>query len=96
MAAKWRVRLTPTAADDIRHLPPLANVSVKALLKSLGLDPSIGKALQQELVGYYSARFQRWRVIYSMMSAHRMVTVYLIAHRSSVYEAMRRLLQTTD
>ena len=49
-------------------------------------DPkTVGKPLQRELAGLYSARRGPYRVIYSVDGRRRRVNVVRIEHRSDVY-----------
>jgi mRNA-degrading endonuclease RelE of RelBE toxin-antitoxin system len=47
----------------------------------------VGKPLQRELTGYWSARRGAYRVIYRLDHDHRRVLVVRIQHRSDVYRA---------
>lgn len=87
---KRRTMFTPTGSDSFRRLPPLVKAAVKSLIESLATDPQQGKPLREEFCGYYSARYQRWRIIYSLHDRQRLV-IHLIERRVSVYETLKTL-----
>lgn len=49
-------------------------------------DPrNVGKPLQRELEGYWSARRGPYRVVYQLTAGDRVVQVVRIEHRADVY-----------
>lgn len=48
---------------------------------------TVGKPLQRELTGYWSARRGAYRVIYRVDADRRVVSVVRIEHRSDVYRS---------
>ena len=59
---------------------------VEFMLGPLLEDPKmVGKPLQRELAGLFSARRGPYRVIYSLDGRRRRVNVVRIEHRSDVY-----------
>ncbi|MBI4367099.1 MAG: type II toxin-antitoxin system RelE/ParE family toxin [Deltaproteobacteria bacterium] len=64
---------------------------IKLLIEKLADNPLLGKPLRSELAGYYSARFQRWRIIYVIDKPRHAVVIHLIEHRVSVYETLKTL-----
>ncbi len=46
----------------------------------------VGKALERELTGYYSARRGPYRVIYSIDDERVMVLLLRVGHRADVYK----------
>ena len=48
----------------IRHLPPVLKRKVRAALADILDDPTCGKALKEELEGYWSLRVGRTRIVY--------------------------------
>lgn len=91
--AQCRVVYTTTAQESIRHLPPLAKPAIKLLIEQLRASPELGKPLHSELAGYRSARFQRWRVIYTLDRSAKQLVVHLVERRVSVYDTLRKLTQ---
>lgn len=88
---RYRITYTETAKNRIRHLPPLIKPSIKALIEKLAENPQMGKPLRYELAGYWSCRFQRWRLIYMIGERARAIEIHLIEKRVSVYESMKDL-----
>lgn len=86
---RYRITYTETAKDCIRHLPPLIKPVIKLLIEKLAEDPQEGKPLREELSGYWSRRFQRWRVIYIINKKSRAIEIQLIEKRVSVYETLK-------
>jgi mRNA-degrading endonuclease RelE of RelBE toxin-antitoxin system len=63
-----------------------AGAVVEFMLGPLLEDPKVvGKPLQRELAGLFSARRGPYRVIYSLDGRRRRVNVVRIEHRSDVY-----------
>lgn len=88
---KYRLAYTETARDGIRHLPPIVKRAIKALVEKLSEDPYAGKALKEELSGYWSCRFQSWRVIYIIDVEGQKLEIQLIEKRVSVYETLKEI-----
>ena len=85
---------TDVAVSSIRHLPPLTKPMIKKLIEKLADNPWKGKPLRAELQGYYSARFQRWRVIYTISNEPISIIIHLIEKRVSVYDSLRNLVKS--
>jgi mRNA-degrading endonuclease RelE of RelBE toxin-antitoxin system len=80
------------AKDSIRSLPPEIKQGIKQIIESLQMDPYLGKPLQKELAGFYSARFKRYRVIYKIDWNEKKLKIYLAAPRGTVYEELKNSL----
>lgn len=57
-----------------------------------------GKRLREELAGYRSLHWSRWRIIYSIDEAHKRVWIFLVGQRArgkrgDVYRSASRLLR---
>lgn len=87
----YRVLYTATARDRLRELPPLVKPAIKKLIENLASKPYSGKPLQSDLVGYFSARVQRWRIIYTVEREERRIIIHLIERRVSVYESLKAM-----
>jgi mRNA-degrading endonuclease RelE of RelBE toxin-antitoxin system len=63
-----RIRFTRQAAKDVRKLSPRLQAKLKDILRNrLAVDASSGKALVEELKGYYSVRLSfKDRIVYSI------------------------------
>lgn len=88
---KYHLTYTETARDSIRHLPPMTKRAIKTLVEGLSDAPYAGKALKEELSGYWSCRFQSWRVIYIIDNEEQKLEIQLIEKRVSVYETLKEL-----
>jgi mRNA-degrading endonuclease RelE of RelBE toxin-antitoxin system len=53
----------------IRHLSPVLKRKVRAALADILEDPTCGKALKEELEGYWSLQVGRTRIIYRLTTA---------------------------
>ena len=74
--------------DLIRRLHPEVKRKVRATLADIVEDPACGKALKEELQGYWSLRVGRSRIIYRPDEGG--VEVAAIGPRESVYEDTAR------
>lgn len=88
----YRLDIPPHVADIIRHLPPDLKRAVKGSLQALGRDPSLGEPLLRELEGLWKYRVRRFRIVYSVDRAHRVVRVFAVGHRRTVYETVAALV----
>ena len=76
----------------IRHLPPVLKRKVRAALADILDDPTCGKALKEELEGYWSLRVGRTRIVYRLAASN--IEIVTIGPRESVYEeATREILR---
>lgn len=79
------------AAGQLRRLPPSAKSSVRALTDEILADPSLGKALKDELNGFYSVRHNRYRIIYEVDLKRHLIVIEYVGLRGNIYEAFARL-----
>ncbi len=86
MARRFDVRLTHSAARDVRKLPQDVQARVRAALDALRTDPWLGKALKGELSGLWSYRTGSYRLIYQVGETELVVLVIAIGHRRDIYE----------
>lgn len=82
----YRVKLTPSASTMFSNLNPETRKQLKSILKELYKDPYLGKKLQNELIGFRSLKMKRYRAIYQIDTQKKMVVIYAIGHRRSIYE----------
>jgi mRNA-degrading endonuclease RelE of RelBE toxin-antitoxin system len=66
---------------------------LKNEIESLRKNPYLGKPLIEELAGFYSLRFRRYRVIYKVETGKNMVEIHYVGHRRDIYQEFRKLLQ---
>ena len=85
----WSLQVAPSAERTLRRLPERVAVAiVKFLVGTLVETPErVGKPLQRELSGYWSARRGAYRVVYRMLDDEHAVRVVRIEHRADVYRS---------
>ena len=82
----WRVDVPPHVAQVIRHLPPEVKRGVKAALRALAADPSIGELLRRDLEGLWKFRVRRYRLVYEVDRPARVLRIFAVGHRRDIYE----------
>lgn len=85
--SSWRLALAPSAEPVLARLPQgVASAIVEFIVGPLLESPErVGKPLQRELAGYWSARRGAYRVIYRIDAEEGAIRVVRIDHRSDVY-----------
>ena len=86
------VKLTRTVAAAVVNLHPDIKKQVKKSFKELAGDPYSGKELQEELAGFLTHRFKRYRIIYKVDESEKNIIVYMIGHRRDIYELFTELI----
>lgn len=83
----FELRVTGPAERQLNRLPEgTAAAIVEFMLGALVDNPHrLGGPLQRELAGMRSARRGVYRIIYEIDEAERVVIVYRIEHRATVY-----------
>jgi mRNA interferase RelE/StbE len=83
----YGLRVTGPAERQLSKLPEgTAAAIVEFLLGALLDNPHrLGGPLQRELAGIRSARRGAYRIVYEIAETERLVIVYRIEHRSTVY-----------
>jgi mRNA-degrading endonuclease RelE of RelBE toxin-antitoxin system len=71
---------------QIRALAPDVKAGIRKLCEELVADPYQGKPLQRELIGFWTARFKRYRVIYRPLPESNTIHVYHVGLRASIYQ----------
>ena len=84
----YRVIVPPHVERDLTHYPPQLKTKIRAALDQLSIDPYQGKALKEELVGRYSFRVARYRIIDRIHDGVLEVLVVAIGHRRTIYRAI--------
>jgi mRNA interferase RelE/StbE len=82
----WRIEVPPHVAGVIRHLPPEVKRGVKAALRAVAGDPSIGEPLRRDLEGLWKFRVRRYRLVYAVDRGERVVRIFAVGHRRGIYE----------
>ena len=83
----WRLEVAASAERSLSRLSEsVATAIVEFMLGPLLDEPTrVGKPLQRELTGYWSARRGAYRVIHRLGPDDEIVIVVRIEHRSDVY-----------
>ncbi len=83
-----RVEVPPHVADVIRQLPPDLKSAVRATLRELARDPTLGDPLGGELEGLRKVRVRRYRIVYALDRRSRALQLFAVGHRRDVYEGI--------
>lgn len=83
----WRLLVAPSAERTLRRLTERVAAAIVEFMLGPLLDDAVrvGKPLQRELAGYWSARRGSYRIVCRLDEEHREVRVVRIEHRSDVY-----------
>lgn len=84
--AVYRPDIPPHVADVIRHLPPDLKRSIRQALRVLSENPLAGEPLLRKLEGTWKYRVRRFRIIYSINRARRMIRILAVGRRTTIYE----------
>lgn len=90
---KNKVVYTLVAQKLIKKLSPQIKKGVRKAIDEVQEDPFFGKPLKDELTGYFSIRFKRYRVIYNFAEERQVITIIYVGKRVSVYEALSQFLK---
>jgi mRNA interferase RelE/StbE len=77
--------------DVIRRLHPELRRKLRVALADILDDPTCGKALKEELEGYWSLRLGRSRIIYRLRGGG--IETVAIGPRKTIYEEAVRLVR---
>ena len=91
--AGYRPDIPPGVAEVIRALPPDVKRAVKAALRALAEEPEAGAPLRGELEGLMKYRVRRYRIVYQIVRASRVLRILAVGHRRAVYEALAEALR---
>jgi len=81
-----RPEFPPHVAETIRQLAPDLKRSVKHALRELCANPAAGVPLRRELDGLWRYRVRRFRIVYQVDTARRVLRILAIGHRRTIYE----------
>lgn len=87
--------IPPHVAEVLRHLSPDIKRPVKAALRAIGADPSIGAPLERELKGLWRFRVRRFRIVYAVDRSRRRIRVMAVAHRRQIYDDLTQIVRRT-
>ena len=79
-----RLRVPGDVASLIQGLHPDLKRKLRAALDAIIADPSIGKALRDELAGLRSYRIGRFRLVYRV--AGSIIEIVAVGPRAFIYE----------
>ena len=86
--AGYRPDIPPHVAAVIRHLAPDIQRGIKAAIRALGNDPTLGQPLQKELEGLLKFRVKRYRIVYALDRRRKILRIIAVGHRRAVYEEL--------
>jgi mRNA interferase RelE/StbE len=89
----YELKIPPHVAEIIRHLPPDLKHAIKGALQALRRDPALGEPLLRELEGLWKYRVRRFRIVYSVDRGKRVVRVFAVGHRRTIYETVAALVR---
>ena len=92
LGRSYKLRVPDTVASLVRSMHPQLKRKVRAALQLIQTDPTVGKALQDELAGLRSFRISRFRMIYRVISG-RYIDVVAIGPRRWIYEETYRIIR---
>jgi mRNA interferase RelE/StbE len=83
-------------AEILRHPPPELKRPIKSALQALGRDPALGESLLRELEGLWKYRVRRFRIVYAVDRGARVLRVFAVGHRRTIYEEVAGLVRARD
>lgn len=83
----YQVIFASTAARDLQRIPPrIVPAIVEFVYGDLARNPQrVGKRLERDLAGLYSARRGPYRILYEIQDEAIRVVVIRVDHRSDIY-----------
>jgi mRNA-degrading endonuclease RelE of RelBE toxin-antitoxin system len=89
---KYKMRFTQEASRILSKFHPDNKKLIKQALEELRQNPHLGSDLQEELYGFKSFKFKRYRILYNINEEDTFIQIFHIGHRRDVYEQFRLLL----
>jgi mRNA interferase RelE/StbE len=89
----YRLDIPPHVGKIIRHLPPDLKRAVKGALQALRSDPALGEPLLRDLEGLWEYRVRRFRIVYSVDPATRVVRIFAVGRLRTIYESVAALVR---
>lgn len=78
--------LSQKAEKEFAKLPKTERKKVDKKLKSLKINPFVGKPLTGELKNFFSLKAWPYRIIYEFSKRENIIRIYKIQHRQGVYK----------
>ena len=91
--SRFRLIYSEACRELIKRLHPDVKPLLKNEIENLRKEPYVGKALIEELAGFYSLRFRRYRVIYKAETDKNIIEIHYVGHRRDIYQEFRKFLQ---
>jgi mRNA interferase RelE/StbE len=92
----YRLDIPPHVAEILRHLPPELKRPIQSALQALGRNPALGEPLQRELEGLWKFRVRRFRIVYAFDRGSRILRVFAMGHRRTIYEEVAASIRARD
>jgi mRNA interferase RelE/StbE len=89
----FQLDVPPHVAEVLRHLHPDIKRPIKAALRAISNDPTIGEPLERELEGLLKYRVSRFRIAYAVDRAHRIIRVMAVGHRRRIYDDLMEMVR---
>lgn len=90
--AKNKLKVPDEIVNFIRATHPQLKRKIRAALKLILANPSMGKSLRDELKGLKSFRISRFRIIYRI-SSNNYIEVVAVGPRKTIYEETFRIIK---
>jgi mRNA interferase RelE/StbE len=93
VGTQFALRAPDDVAKLIRGLHPALKRKIKAALKLVLDNPSIGKPLREEFDGLRSYRVRRFRIVYQVVATKKEIRIVAIGPRENIYRETYRLIK---
>lgn len=93
---RYRVQLTELAKQQFTPLAPTVKRRIKEGIRTLAVDPRLGKPLKNTLAGYWRFRAQQYRIMYRILEEQRLVEAVFIGHRRDFYRIVADALKLME
>jgi mRNA interferase RelE/StbE len=87
-----KIRVAAAVAASVRNLHPGIKRKLRGALEAIAQDPQAGRPLKEELLGLWSLRVGRFRVIYRA-GPGRSIDLVAFGPRERIYEETMRLIR---
>lgn len=94
--ALYRPAVRAPAAEVLRRLPPGIKRAVKSAIRVVVANPLAGEPLHGELEGLWKYRVRKFRLVYQVDRAKRLVNILALGARRSIYEEVAELLRSKE
>src|SRR3989338_5427927 len=80
----------------VRSLHPDIKKGIKETIEALAKNHLAGKPLYEDLAGFWSVAYKRYRIIYKPLFDKENIQVYFAGHRDTVYKELSRLVRKEE